>query len=601
MAAATAERIARKQDPQRQKATERSIGANASRNAHRMVSRFNLAWNIPLSQMTYKAGSESFSLPYHAPIDVFKFFMQKHPEVLCGGFKEDTDCMNLLASFWKIYREHHPGHAIFTELPADALPTAVPVMLYGDEGRGRRRGNTTVCSVEPMFGLSTAVKARELKRCVDGSCQCQPAEGTKRKYEQLEPLDNIAALDPISFATPTLKEHSYLSRIPLFVVPCTLYKDYTDMIDYMLDKISKDMSELFELGVLLNNRRWRMIFLGMKGDQKWHAAIAHLNRFYSTKGKVQPQAMCPECLAGLQQCPYEDVSDVPKWESTIFKRRPWDENNKPCLTNIPFDATKPEKFLLRDHFHIMKMGVFRHYVASVIATLVSWRYFTEHGEPNRVENQLVRLHGSFWLWCNYSQKSAALRSFTKALMMWGKSTDFPYMNTKGSDTTLLMQWLCDILPGIINQSRHDDHAKAFKLMLEVGRAGLACSDSLYKHFLFYDRSCAMSFLDNGNRFLFGYARLAKEMLPKPFSAFAMIPKVHAMKHFMVEFRSFLQSSRRLILSPLASGCEVNEDLIGRLCRLSRRVDPRTMQTRVLQLYCIKAKITHKKVMKKLGL
>ena len=52
-------------------------------------------------------------------------------------------------------------------------------------------------------------------------------------------------------------------------------------------------------------------------------------------------------------------------------------------------------------------------------------------------------------------------------------------------------------------------------------------------------------------------------------------------------------------SPLLWDCAQNEDLIGRACRLGRKVDGRILSSRVLQNYLIKASLLAKREAKKI--
>lgn len=61
-----------------------------------------------------------------------------------------------------------------------------------------------------------------------------------------------------------------------------------------------------------------------------------------------------------------------------------------------------------------------------------------------------------------------------------------------------------------------------------------------------------------------------------------------MKHLLQEVKAQIDSEQKLILNPLVFDCSQCEDLIGRICRLGRRVDGRVLSSRVLQNYLIKA-------------
>lgn len=70
-------------------------------------------------------------------------------------------------------------------------------------------------------------------------------------------------------------------------------------------------------------------------------------------------------------------------------------------------------------------------------------------------------------------------------------------------------------------------------------------------------------------------------------AFGLKPKFHALAHLAHEIRVQLKMGNQLALNPLAWGNEQNEDTIGHVCRLTRRVSVRTVTTRVLQRMFLK--------------
>ena len=63
----------------------------------------------------------------------------------------------------------------------------------------------------------------------------------------------------------------------------------------------------------------------------------------------------------------------------------------------------------------------------------------------------------------------------------------------------------------------------------------------------------------------------------------------------------LQTGSDSILSPACTSCEMNEDVIGKVCRLYRRVESRYNMTRVLELYLVKVRLLQKDVDRRLRL
>lgn len=570
-----------------------SRAKNASRAAHRMIGRFNLKWTIPISNMEYKFGNQSLDLPYLSPIQIYKFFLAKYRELLFGGFTEDRDINMLLKSFWTEYRNNHPGHALFQDNGPDgeeAFAWTIPVTLYGDEGRGRRRGNTALVTVESPFGLNTFQNFWKGDHAFKNCDSCCPDSSLQQQH----PCPHLcpSQVPMAAYASTNFKEHVFLSRVPIFLLPCATYKEHPDLIEFMMQTISNEFKQLYHEGLTIGGHTWKIALLGMKGDSKWLAQMGSLTRYYGKKGRKRSLAMCYECYAGLPRFPYEDMSPNPAWAGTLWRSRPWE--TEPCFMEIPFDRSQPERFLKRDLMHIGKLGIYRHHAASVIATLVNWKFFTWSGGRNDVPTQLQRAHGHFKLWCASSRKCPSLRSFTRALLNWKNKTTFPWLNIKASDATLVNQWIQEaLLPSVLLEISDPRRKGLVEVMLGVSRSLSNVSQLLFSHKLFLTRRCSLQLLEHGTRVLNGYAWLAGEIAPM--CAWAMIPKLHMFKHFMHDIKLFLESSagqgcEHMFLSPLAFSNECNEDMIGKCCRLSRRVDARVMQRRVLELFLVKGKL-----------
>eukprot|EP00438_Fugacium_kawagutii_P001047 Skav201074 [mRNA] locus=scaffold4522:7427:8401:- [translate_table: standard] len=324
----------------------------------------------------------------------------------------------------------------------------------------------------------------------------------------------------------------------------------------------------------------------MKGDMKWHAECFNLSRYYAKKGRKRALSMCPECLAGQAGYPYEDVGRRPKWKRTCDFSRPWVLD--PVLSEIPFDQKAPEKMIRRDVFHLTKLGFYRHFTASALVLLIHWRYFIIAGESNAAPEQLCRAHGCFKLWRATFHKTPALTSFTRNLLMWKNNQAFPWFNAKGSGVMLIL-------------ARHPEHAQVMRVFCDVAENMLAFTKSLNTHFLLYSQDCCKKLLAHGQAALTGYAWLAQKVLPMNVCGFAMVPKIHMVKHIVVELENATHWHQGLLVSPMTFACECNEDVIGKICRLSRRTDGRTMEKRVLQMYLTKAHLLHKRAFARLKL
>ena len=94
--------------------------------------------------------------PVLLPSSWFKFLLLNHPKVLLGGHElEAVSCwQQLLQDVWS--RLQIIEASCYSEdldaLQDDADTFRIPVMIHGDEGRGRNKVPTMVIAVQPLVG-----------------------------------------------------------------------------------------------------------------------------------------------------------------------------------------------------------------------------------------------------------------------------------------------------------------------------------------------------------------------------------------------------------------------------------------------------------------
>ena len=555
------------------------------------MKRLKLKWDIPISEVIFHTdlGLE-LTIPYIKPRDALTYLLKNHPEVLMGGFSSMQEGESLLQGFWQVFRNDHGTHEVFKEYE-DSLEHCLPLYLYGDEGRGRRRGNTAVFTMETPFGINSASTAQSGKRKCD--CSCTPAESSLKKFCGND--HGVVPLNNATYALHNYRQHSFLTRFVLFVLPCATYKAFPTLIPFLLDLIAKDMRSLFFEGIEVGHRTFTPVFVGLKADVKFHGYVANFSRWYSNHGRTQDLCCCHECLAGDPRWPQEDISERPSWEPTIFLQRPWRE--PPVLSQIPFDSGRPEALHKRDPFHICKMGIFRHVTASCLAAIILWGYLDDSGSPdgNGIPVCIKRSHGHFRLWASTYKKCPALRSFSKQFMNWTTLGTSPWFNTKASDCMLLMAWLDVFLGQLLLDPKKADHVPVMKVMRSVLQSGKASFDLMTSHRLLLPKRCGIHLYEQLTITLNGYSWLARWALRNNMIVFAMIPKIHAWKHQALElYRALKKDDASHCFNPFINSCEVNEDVIGRISKLSRTVDARQMERRCLQLFLSKCHFLHKR-------
>ena len=450
-------------------------------------------------------------------------------------------------------------------------------LFHGDEGRGVRKGNTVVCSMETPIGLDSYTSD-----CYSGEPCC------RQHGDRVRPVD---------FQNVNLRFHSFLTKFLLFLLPGKVYKDNngSNIMDGLLRVVFQDLRALYYEGVQIGSRVWNLACIGCKGDLQWFLKLGGLQRSFARLSHKSEQECCHECLAGGPQYPWEDLSENPAWAATSYKVIPWTEEPSSGMLLVPYDRSKPEAILKRDVFHIAKVGVLQDFVASAMLLVLELGYFP--GESNARSSQLERLHSHFNLFCSAKGRSPALHSFTKQFLNCPTRKHYAWCKSKGSDTVLLVQWVVVLAAACLNAMRDPQHAKILRAIRAAAQSADAWLKKLYSHGLWWKPSCGRAVLQLGNRFLKAYNYLAFEALQMQFPAFAMKPKIHLLAHVLQDLRTALSQGSSRILSCNVNNCEMNEDFIGRICRLARKCHQKRVMERVLNMYLVKAHLLHKRYVK----
>ena len=117
---------------------------NSERDAHRLFSRLGLSLKMPIRTKTFAVDDgQAVEMHYIRIADWVKYLL-KTPSLLAGAGTEKLESQ--CRAFWTMYKWHHPDHVIYQD--EDKLSTTLPLLLYGDEGKGPRRGNYMVTTIE---------------------------------------------------------------------------------------------------------------------------------------------------------------------------------------------------------------------------------------------------------------------------------------------------------------------------------------------------------------------------------------------------------------------------------------------------------------------
>lgn len=95
--------------------------------------------------------------------------------------------------------------------------------------------------------------------------------------------------------------------------------------------------------------------------------------------------------------------------------------------------------------------------------------------------------------------------------------------------------------------------------------------------------------EGGTFFLRSYAKLAEICLREGACLYNMQPKLHYFKHILLTLDWQIEMEHERILNPVADVTYMDEDYIGRVSRLSRRVHQSQVHKRTLERVLVAAR------------
>lgn len=317
------------------------------------------------------------------------------------------------------------------------------------------------------------------------------------------------------------------------------------------------------------------------------------------------KGICPECLAGLDDCPYEDVRKCPGWKPTEGLEKPWDPQDPSPLLEIPHREFSPHLLFRKDPFHVYKQTIGGHWVASCVVLLMDLGYWSRVGQSTQADVLLEFAYEDFNFYVKHEFQGrhvANIKNFTKALFHWHRIQTFPFGRFKGADCMLMVRWLHQcvskgvVVPGanqrpnvsLIHRPLDPSHTNMLALVLEGCRASLQFWRVLHNEGTWHCRNAAVLVVDSSQSFSDCYSKLASQCHMLKLRRFHLEPTLHYMHHFAVDTQERLDLNDMHILSPNNDNCETDEDFVGRVSRLSRSVHALSIPQRTIQRYKIKA-------------
>ena len=189
---------------------------NAERDMHRTFCRAGLSLPVKVDEVVHHLAGGSTTTHCIQPSSWLKVLLRKSPHVLFG----DGDPSDQCASFWACYRFEEPTHAVFRLRSQEELKQTVPLLVFGDEGRGPKRGNFLVWSVESPIGL-TSLGPGDVCSCSEDLSALPYFDVVSEQSVGHIPDDLLEAARKM---TTNYKGHSFLTKHLLFGLPFWQYK-----------------------------------------------------------------------------------------------------------------------------------------------------------------------------------------------------------------------------------------------------------------------------------------------------------------------------------------------------------------------------------------
>ncbi len=499
--------------------------------------------SLPVERSVLDTANPSLNIPILTMTSWLNFMLRNNCwHVLCGLVKPDkVREEDILRSFWAKYRKVCPQHDVFKMADAGSLKLerTAPVLLHGDEGRGRKHTAYLVVSFRGILGRGI-----------------QPGQKEKRSKKVRKPY---------------LKQkcnyigHTYTSR---FMIAGLRKCDYTGVnsaaFPALMSSCAEQARSMATTGALdpEGQRRWLML-LGITGDWPWlHKSAGFKRSFHNAqkrKGQVVAHGICHECRAGQDDIPFEQVGTKrPLWVQTLYEEDPFTDFSP--FRHLPHDQGKLPSMWMWDFFHTWHLGIAKRFIGSALALLSMVE------QAGSVDDRFTLLSDRYTSWCSRNKRRAHIQRLTKESIAWQTTGCFPCgIWHKGELTTVLMYFL---------EATFKERDFPDEPLLEIVKQATDAINSairmMYKSDLWLTVDECFAVAGYGLRFLRRYEELACQSRNRKMNLFEFAPKIHPLQKIFLRLHWGAVDNIQQ-LNPLSVSVQQCEDFISRPSRLSRRV------------------------------
>lgn len=530
---------------------------NSERDGQKLMKKLNLALPVEMSTLQKAPGVQ-----YDGHICVLKleswvkFILSINAwHVFCGLHAPDERRERaILSHFWKLYREYEPAHAMWSLVDQGKLDVSrcAPLLLHGDEGRGRKRTPFLVLSWSCVLGFGTLL-ANSLRK--------------KKHFLSLK----------LNYSSST-----HLHRFLTSVLP-KMTRDEEALQDLLRCATDSALKLMLEGITSPHGEKFYAVTLYCTGDWAWIMKAGNLARGFGHVIKrpmnehTQPKGICHLCRAGQRDVPFENFrfyqgDEVPSWHSTMFQEAAF--TSPPELSRIPFVPGREAEFFAYDLFHAYHLGLGKAFAAGILA------YASDFMPGGSVDLRFEQLTAEYMDFCDRAHQSPYLLSLNKDNIGWPDRSTYPNGQwSKGHVTTSLTSFFADwATTKLADPAINDDF---LRVCLQACQFIERAMHGLYSNDVWLEASLARTIADNGLQFMDAYRRLSTAAFHSNKALFPHMPKSHAVEHLWWKLRS-TSSTSRWCLSPLVTAVQISEDYVGKTSRLARKVHPMQAVQRVLQ-------------------
>jgi len=536
--------------------TKRLGGAGASHEAdvaHRTLNATGLRANVAIKAMSEPCKG----LPVCYMTDYVSALASRGQlNRLCAGLS-DIEMLRANSKLWELLRVLYPTHEVFACFDDPAHPaqpeTTFACDIHTDEGRGQKK--------VPMMCISSAASL---------------GIGTLKQRATRSLPDKLA----LNFAGQTCG-----NRMVHVVAPKSYYDtDDSTVFQAMCGHIAINCRLLLDEGFEYKGRTWCVAYIATLGDWPAHIKNGNFLRSFlngvknASQTEEKLKGICHICCAGIAGVPWEDVRLTAKSLQTIGLVEAWDEDS----AFLPLCTYSGQRHLCfpPDIWHGWALGWGKETSASsVVATL---RFYP----GSKADDRVAAANANLQAYLKTSGDSTSFAVLSRSKLGWESELAFPKGSwSKAEDTRIILQWQIKWLQ-TNRESWHGD--KMLEIVLPAFQAIDSVFSSLYSHGYFIPGHDGLVIAKNGLSFLNMMQDCIKLCMlggEGPLNLFKQQPKMHMMFHAFAQMHIQCEKCG-FCQNPLSQSCQMPEDLIGKVCRLSRRVDYRLVSKRTLQCYLI---------------